>query len=236
MVRLLDAGFGVGTIYYGDIDPDFAGRHPIWSSRAVPEARSNGARAQRMGRDRRVGLGSEPRHGLFGDRPGVDAKRVAILGVSRLGKTVMWAGAHDTRFALVIASCSGEGGAALSRQKLWRNGRPSDRSVALSLSILCQLRKVCRTCRPDASRCEHASRADGASSGVAANRRQGSLVGPEGRVLSGGRRRARISAARETRTGYRSDACRPGPESSTPSATSNTSEATVRFLQIGISI
>ena len=46
----------------------------------------------------------------------VDAKKIAVQGHSRIGKTALWASALDERIAAVYASCSGEMGAALARR------------------------------------------------------------------------------------------------------------------------
>lgn len=116
---MLDAGIGVATFYYAELDPDSLTGFPegIRARYAKPGETTNETRpADDWGSISAWAWGMSRVEDYFETDKDVDAKRVAIHGVSRLGKTVTWAGAHDTRFAAVIASCGGEGGAALSHR------------------------------------------------------------------------------------------------------------------------
>lgn len=108
---ILSRGYGLATIHRADIEPDHKNGFPDSVRALYPKpgpADWNTIGAWTWALSRALDYVETDKQ--------VDAKRVIVIGHSRLGKTSLWAGATDQRFAMIISNNSGCGGAALSKR------------------------------------------------------------------------------------------------------------------------
>lgn len=110
---IIRRGYAVATVFDADIDPDWDDAFRNGVHGLFPKNTWGTLAGWAWGLSRCLDY-------LATDNA-VDESKVAVIGHSRHGKAALWAGAMDTRFAMVISNNSGCGGAALSKRAIGEN-------------------------------------------------------------------------------------------------------------------
>ncbi|MEX2113838.1 MAG: acetylxylan esterase [Pirellulales bacterium] len=114
---ILDRGYAIATLDAADFCPDDKEKFRDGLLKQWNPDRTGSPGPEEPGAIATWAWGLSRALDYFACDPAIDERRVAVIGHSRMGKTALWAGAEDPRFAMVISNDSGCGGAALSRRR-----------------------------------------------------------------------------------------------------------------------
>jgi len=110
---IVERGYAVAAFDIADVDPDVDdnfvnGIHGLFDKTRTPESWASIA-AWAWGTSRCIDY--------FVTDKDIAHDKIAVVGHSRGGKTAIWAGATDTRIALVVSNDAGRGGTSLARRR-----------------------------------------------------------------------------------------------------------------------